>query len=306
MQKIDRLLTSLNAWIQKAEEDDDIIKDVPDFPGLENVPGYIEEYEKKVAKLLREQKKFFLSGLKGTVKKEETEEEPTIEELLIYYTNSLFAADQFVEQFGEETTAILTATISDLTAVMMETIDKDVMFDILSERTVKWIESWATDLADLMKLNTHEAIEQVLKDGLANGESIAEIELKLKDLPQFNRKRARTTAQTEILAACSRSQWEAYNQSPAVVKKKWRHSGSRKNNTRQNHVLLDGTEVGTDDEFEIPVSLEKCQYPRDPALSGKERINCKCVLSPVVDEEILGLSQEEKEQLRQEALESMK
>lgn len=67
---------------------------------------------------------------------------------------------------------------------------------------MKWIES----LGELMKLNTHEAVEQVLKDGLANGESIAEIELKIKDLPQFNRKRARTTAQTEILAACSRSQ----------------------------------------------------------------------------------------------------
>jgi hypothetical protein len=38
-----------------------------------------------------------------------------------------------------------------------------------------------------------------LKYGLANGESIAGIELKLKDLPQFNRKRARMTAQTEIL-----------------------------------------------------------------------------------------------------------
>ncbi|MSD97704.1 hypothetical protein GKC39_03650 [Bacillus velezensis] len=52
--------------------------------------------------------------------------------------------------------------------------------------------------------------------------------------------------------------------------------------------------VGVDEEFKIPGSSETCMYPRDTKLSAAERVHCHCVLSPVVDNEILGLSVEEK------------
>lgn len=47
-------------------------------------------------------------------------------------------------------------------------------------------------------------------------------------------------------------------------------------------------------------------FPRDPKLSAGERVHCHCVLSPVVDNEILGLTAEEKEEIRREALEKLK
>ncbi|MFC1285891.1 phage minor head protein [Bacillus paralicheniformis] len=52
---------------------------------------------------------------------------------------------------------------------------------------------------------------------------------------------------TEVLAASSAAQQEAYSQSPAVIAKKWKHSGGKKNNTRENHTALDGTIVGVDE-----------------------------------------------------------
>ncbi|NOL15819.1 hypothetical protein FJP86_15030 [Bacillus velezensis] len=58
-------------------------------------------------------------------------------------------------------------------------------------------------------------------------------------------------------------------------------------------VLMCST-VGVDEEFKIPGSSETCMYPRDTKLSAAERVHCHCVLSPVVDNEILGLSVEEK------------
>ncbi|MBF6667285.1 hypothetical protein K1Y04_00765 [Bacillus amyloliquefaciens] len=43
-------------------------------------------------------------------------------------------------------------------------------------------------------------------------------------------------------------------------------------------------------------------YQRDTKLSAAERVSSHCVLSPVVDNEILGLSAEEKEEIRNAAI----
>ncbi len=109
----------------------------------------------------------------------------------------------------------------------MHSIDADIL-KVLSERTAEWIESWSQELAQLMQLNTHTAIEQTLKEGIKEGRSIQEIELELKDLPEFSRKRARVTAVTEVLTASSVAQHEFYVQSPVVTGKRWKHSGGKK------------------------------------------------------------------------------
>ncbi|EID42866.1 phage minor head protein [Parageobacillus thermoglucosidasius] len=302
MSKVEQLLKSLNAFIRKAEEDDDekLTDVVPDFPGLESLPKIVEDYEKGIAKLLRKQRKFYLKEIKAFVSKDD---KPTLEALLQYFTNNLFAADEFAEEFGEVTAEFLQLTIEELCKRLMESIDPDIPFVETSAQTVNWIKDWSAKLADLMKLNTHKAIEKVLTDAIENGDSIQDVELKMKDLPEFDRKRARITAITEILTASSRAQWESYMQSPAVTGKKWKHSGSKKNNPRLAHVELDGTIVGVDEKFNV--NGHEADYPRDPTLPASERVNCHCALGPVVDENILGLSKEEKEQLRQEALEEL-
>lgn len=220
MNKADKLIKSLDDYIVKAEKADEakLIDVVPDFPGLDKIPKYVEDYEKKVAKLLRKQRKHFLDGVKSFVSKD-----ITLEALLVFITSNLFAADEF----AEETSEFLQLTVAGLAAVIMEEIDKDVPFQVLSNRSITWIEEWSADLGKLMKLNSHEALERELKKVIKDGRSIQDAELVIKDLPQFDRKRARTTAITEILTASSVAQAESYRQSPAV-EKRWRHSGSKK------------------------------------------------------------------------------
>lgn len=301
MRKVEKLLKSLNEFIQKAEDDEEQLTDiVPDFPGLDGLPVIIEDYETAIARLLRAQRKRFLDEFNTFISKDD---KPTLEAFLVYLTNNLFAADEFAEEFGEETAKFLTLTVEELTKVMMDSIDKDIQFEVLSGRTVNWIKDWSFDLADIMRLNTHRAIENVLVEGIQDGLSIQEIELKLKDMPQFDRKRARTTARTEILTASSRAHYESFVQSPAVTGKKWKHSGSKKNNPRETHVAMDGVTIPVDDYFYV--DGESGLYPRDPSFTAKNRVNCGCVLGPVVDEVILGLSKDEKEKLRQEALDKM-
>ncbi|CUB34884.1 phage head morphogenesis protein [Bacillus subtilis] len=304
MNKTDKLLESLNAFILKAEENQykHLGEMVPDFPGKLNIPKYVEEYEKGIARLLRRQRKKFLDGLNSFISKDSKE---TLEALLVFFTQNLFAEDDFEEEFQELTEGFLQQTIEELAVVIMDSIDPEVPFKVLSNRTTNWIKGWSEKLAQIMKLNTHEAVETVLTNAIENGSSIQDIELTLKDMPQFDRERARTTAITEVLAASSAAQHESYVQSPAVKKKKWRHSGEKKNNPRENHIDLDGTVIGVDEEFQIPGSRETCMFPRDSKLSAGERVRCHCVLSPVVDNEILGLSAEEKEKIRREALANM-
>ncbi|MBT2727849.1 hypothetical protein J7E63_12960 [Bacillus sp. ISL-75] len=298
MSKVERLLKSLNAVIKAEEDDEDITDLVPEFPGLEKLPKYIEDYEKKLAKLLRSQRKYFLNGAKEYVQKA-----INVKGLLDYLSKNLFGSDPFLEDMEKLTKDFLSLTITDLTAEIMGAIDKDVAFNILSKKTTDWIDTWSKDLADLMKLNTHEALEGELKKVIEAGGSIQDAEIAIKDLPQFDRKRARTTALTEILTASSHSQWEAYKQSPAVTKKMWKHSGARKIKPRKAHQDMDRTEVGVDDKFDV--NGHEADYPRATSLPPGERINCHCAMGPVVDEDILGLSKEEKEKLREEALKEM-
>ncbi|MEX0134932.1 hypothetical protein MRBLBA71_001469 [Bacillus nitratireducens] len=302
MQKIDKLLISLNEWIQKADTDDFSTSLPADLEVLDMLPGYVEDFEKEIAKLLRKQRKYFVDGIKNYTKKDAIEKGIKIKDIINFVTGSLFGADTFAKSLSKSARKFLNYSMKDMAKAFMNAIDPDIQFNIFSKRTTKWINSWSDELGKLMQINSHKAVERILNDGLEKGKGIKEIARELAKLPEFDRKRAKTTAQTEVLAACSASQFESYRQSPAVTGKKWRHSGTKNNQPRDNHVAYDGTTVPVEEEFELPGSGERCMFPRDSSLSGKERINCHCVLSPAVDNSILGLSEEEKEKIRAEVL----
>ncbi|PHA98710.1 hypothetical protein COE79_20690 [Bacillus toyonensis] len=305
MQKIDKLLDSLNEWIEKADTDDFTASLPADLEVLDMLPGYVEEFEKEIAKLLRKQKKYFVDGIKNYTKKDAVEKGIKIKDIINFVTGSLFGSDTFAKSLSKAARKFLDYTMKDMTTAFMNAIDPDIQFNIFSKRTTNWINSWSEDLGKLMQINSHKAVERVLNEGLEKGKGIREIARELQKLPEFDRKRARRTAQTETLAACSASQLESYRQSPAVTGKKWRHSGARKNDPRENHVEYDGTTVPVEEEFELPNSGERCMFPRDSSLSAKERVNCKCVMSPAVDNNILGLTEEEKQKIREETLKEL-
>lgn len=305
MQKIDKLLISLNEWIEKADTDDFTDSLPADLEVLDLLPGYVEDFEKEIAKLLRKQRRYFVNGIKNYTKKDAVEKAFKIRDIVNFVTGSLFGADTFAKSLSKAARKFLDYTMKDMTTAFMNAIDPDIQFKIFSKHTTNWINSWSDELGKLMQINSHKAVERVLNEGLEKGKGIREIARELEKLPEFDRKRARRTSQTEVLAACSASQLESYRQSPAVIGKKWRHSGARKNDPRENHVEYDGTTVPVEEEFELPGSGERCMFPRDSSLSAKERVNCKCVLQPAVDNNILGLSEEEKQKIREETLKEL-
>jgi len=66
---------------------------------------------------------------------------------------------------------------------------------------------------------------------------------------------------------------------------------------RPSHVALSRTHKGLNELFDVEGEIAK--DPRDTSLSAKQRVNCHCTTVPVVDPNILGLSAEEKNAIRQ-------
>lgn len=300
MDKVTKLLHSINSVIKSL--DDDPTKDMADFEGKDLIKGWVDDLESKIAKLQRKQLKYFKDGINGYTAKD-FEMDMTLLSLLSFVENTLFVEDSFEEDLTTELTAFFNLTISELATLIMETIDKEVAFEVFSTRTTNWINNWSSDLASLMNLGSHNAIKSALTEALDEGEGIPKIVERLNALPEFNRNRARVTAITEILTANSVSQYEAYKQSPAVTGKTWKHSGSKGIDPRQHHIDLGGTTIGLDEYFQVGDS--EALYPRDVSLPAKERVLCHCVLGPSVDRDIIGLSLEEKERIRQEVLANM-
>ncbi|MDI6663966.1 hypothetical protein QL818_20100, partial [Bacillus altitudinis] len=83
----------------------------------------------------------------GFVSKDSNE---TLEALLVFFTQNLFAEDDFEEEFQELTEGFLQQTIEELAKVIMDSIDPEVPFKVLSTRTVNWIRDWSEKLAQIM------------------------------------------------------------------------------------------------------------------------------------------------------------
>jgi len=304
IETLERIFKAIEA-IVKAEDEDlkDILKD---YPEAEELIEYIEKFETEIAGMLREEKEYFVQAVQQYLQSGSTQN-IVVQAVLDMVALDIFDGDPFDRNMSEAAKSFLTLTCQELTEKIMDAIDKDVPFTVLSSRTTRWIDSWSTELGRIMKLTSHEGVQRVLTTGIQEGKSIDKMVLEMADLPQFSRHRARMTAITETLTAYSVSQNEAYRASPAVTGKQWMHSGSKKNKPRPHHVALSGTVVGVDEQFTIngPNGVFTCDHPRDVVLPASERVNCHCLLSPVVDSAILGLTPEEKQIIRDSVITSL-
>lgn len=187
--------------------------------------------------------------------------------------------------------------------------DKELKLLQVSKQTTAWVESWSEELGEIMQLNSHKEIEKILTKGLKNGDGIPVFTRNILDSGVRDEYyKARRVSVTEVLRAHSVAQQEAFMQSPSVAEKMWRHTGSYRNQPRQNHMNMNGKRVSKEKPFEldgINGGTYLPMYPRDPMLPPEETINCHCLCEPVVNEDILGLSLEERQRLQQEAIDNM-
>ena len=215
-----------------------------------------------------------------------------------------------------ETTKMLTevfeeyfeTAIPSLATEYISEIEPDLSVTTLRARTADWISSWSEELSNLMNLSSENRMDELLQDALDNGDSVADFARKLMEEGIRNEGwTARRAALTEMLRAHNVANNEAIMQSPATDRKRWRHSGAYKIKPRPNHVEMDGQTVPKADPFTLIGADGVTYYPMfpiDSILPPGEAINCHCISQPIVDDDVLGMSLEEREKLQQEIIDN--
>lgn len=294
------LIKAINAYLAKADGDlADALK-AEGYAEPQATIGYMQDIEDDVAEALVEETDYFLA---------EAEKAADLETFAADIWPRVKLNDRLKAKLATVFTEHLSEFMPEFVAYYIAQTDRSLKLEVVSKRTVAWVESWSEQLGEIMQLNSHKEIETILTKGLKDGTGIASFTREILDSGiRDEYYKARRVALTEVLGAHSVAQQEAFMQSPAVVDKAWKHTGAYRNEPRQNHVDMDGQRVPKDAPFSltgIKGGTYEPMYPRDVILPPEERINCHCICQPVVSEDILGLSLEERQRLQQEAIDTM-
>lgn len=294
------LIKAIDAYLAKADGDLADALEAEGYAEPQTTIGYMQELEDDVAEELLEETNYFLA---------EAEKAADLETFASDVWPRVKLNDRLKAKLATVFTKHLSEFMPEFVAYYIAQTDRSLKLEVVSKRTVAWVESWSEQLGEIMQLNSHKEIETILTKGLKDGTGIASFTREILDSGiRDEYYKARRVALTEVLGAHSVAQQEAFIQSPAVVDKAWKHTGAYRNDPRQNHVDMDGQRVPKDAPFTltgIKGGTYEPMYPRDVILPPEERINCHCICQPVVSEDILGLPLEERQRLQQEAIDTM-
>ena len=295
------LKEAINSYIERADKDlEKQLKDAG-FVNPKKTVKDMSELEDELTEVLEEDSKFIINNINSY------NSLPDYADVGFPQTTG---DQQVIEKLTRTFEGKLGQYVPDYLTEYIKITDRDLKRDLMSQRTTAWIGNWSGELANLMKLSDNREIERILQNGLKDGWSISQFSdaiagSGIRDAGY----RARRVSITEVLRAHSVAQQESFMQSPSVVGKLWRHSGTWLIEPRINHQEMDnGKAVAKDEPFTLygaDGAIYYPMYPRDSVLPPGESINCHCVDEPVVDEEILGLPLEERQRLQQEAIDAM-
>lgn len=295
----DGIITAIDQYLAKA--DDDLAAALTDegYAEAEDTVKAINSLQEEVAEVLQNQTDDFVAALATAAGSEWAEAQETVSEMLEKDDIAEWVAGAATEMFQTEVSKLATA-------YMLET-DGELVVDVIRQRTQGWIAAWSQRLGELMKINTHQQIADIIQNTIDKAEGIDKLTRKIMEGGWRNEHyQARRVAVTEVLRAHSVAREEAIQQSPSTDRKEWRHTGAHKNKPRPNHVDMDGQIVPKDQPFVLTGRdgvIYHPMFPRDPVLPASEAINCHCIHRGVAADDILGMSLEERRQLQQKYIE---
>lgn len=293
-------MKAIDAYLEKADNDLEAELEAEGYQEPKKTLKYAKDLEDEITEALLAETDYFLAAAEKAVDLD------TFAKLI---WPGIVLNDELREKLAQIFLEYFDSFMPEFVECYIKQTDKDLKLPQVSKRTKAWTKKWSVELAELMQLTSHREIEKILETELENGSSIATF---TRDIMESGIRdeyyKARRAALTEVLRAHSVAQQEAFMQSPAVQEKMWRHTGSYRNEPRKNHVDMGGQRVPVSEPFTldgIKGGTYYPMYPRDTNLPPEESINCHCICQPVVSEEILGLSLEERQKLQQEAIDNM-
>ena len=290
------LIKAIERYIAKADENLENLFEEEGRAEPEKTVEYMSEIEEETAAALVSETEYFISEIERCDSLEEVEEN----------FEKIKDNDSCLEKLKSMFKKKLGALVSLSAKGYIKRMDKNLTISRLSKRTVAWVNDWSEELGNIMKLNSHKEIENILANGLKNGDGVDVFARNIVDSGIRNEYyKARRVAVTEVLRAHSVAFQEAIMQNPAVECKRWTHTGAHKNTPRQNHINMDGQTVPKGARFKLIGANGKTyspMYPLDSILPPEESINCHCAIQEIASEKALGMSIEEREKLQRKAL----
>lgn len=295
----DGIIEAIDKYLAKADDElSDVLAD-EGYADAEDSVKVINAMQEEIAETLQNQTDDLVEALAAEQDSGWAAAQKKVSEML--------DGDDIAEQVQEAAADMFQTEVPKLATVYMQETDGDLVVDVIRQRTKSWIASWSQRLGQLMKINTHQQITDIIQRTIDQGESIETLTRKIMDGGWRNEHyQARRVAVTEVLRAHSVAREEAIQQSPSTDRKEWRHTGAHKNKPRPNHVDMDGQIVPKDKPFELQGRdgvVYHPMYPRDPILPASETVNCHCIHRGVAADNALGMSLEERRQLQQKYIE---
>ncbi len=295
----DGIIEAIDKYLVKADDElSDVLTD-EGYADAEDSVKAINAMQEEIAETLQNQTDDLVEALAAEQDSGWAAAQKKVSEML--------DGDDIAEQVQEAAADMFQTEVPKLATVYMQETDGDLVVDVIRQRTKSWISSWSQRLGQLMKINTHQQITDIIQRTIDQGESIETLTRKIMDGGWRNEHyQARRVAVTEVLRVHSVAREEAIQQSPSTDRKEWRHTGAHKNKPRPNHVDMDGQIVPKDKPFELQGRdgvVYHPMYPRDPILPASETVNCHCIHRGVAADDALGMSLEERRQLQQKYIE---
>ncbi len=293
------ILDAIDHYLAKADDELSDVLAGEGYAEAEDSVEVINIMQEEIAETLQGQTEDFVEALEAAQDSGWTDAQESVSEML--------AGDDIAGQVQETALVMFQTEVPKLAAVYMQETDGELVVDTIRERTKSWIASWSQRLGELMKINTHKQITDLIQRTIDQGESIEALTRKIMDGGWRNEYyQARRVAVTEVLRAHSVAREEAIQQSPSTDRKEWRHTGAHKNKPRQNHVDMDGQIVPKDQPFVLKGKDGNTYYPMypiDPCLPPSESVNCHCIHRGVAADDAIGMSLEERRKLQQKFIE---
>lgn len=205
--------------------------------------------------------------------------------------------DEEAEKQAEEITAAITAGI--LTDTGTQTMMKELLplwldcgqigneffnqiqftkpedgtvFAVINDDYLTWLETYGGEQIKHINDTTQKIVQDVIKNGLLNGDGITKIANDLVDqMSEYSIGRAMTICRTEIHNSFSKGNFMSA-QSSGFTQKTWQTMEDEK--VRTAHRPLDGMTIGINEDF-----LPGLAYPGDSRASAELVINCRCLMS---------------------------
>ncbi len=296
--KADRIISAIDGYIAKADEELSETLESEGFAEPEETVSEINILQEKIADILQSQTAGLIAVLTAAGGWNEVGEK----------ISAMLDMDDIAEQVEEAVADMLDVEVPNLAAAYIKETEADMVIDTLRRRTSDWMASWSNELGRLMKINTHKQLTDLIQNAIDNGESIEKLTRKIMDGGwRTEYYQARRVALTEVLRAHAVAHEESIQQSPATDRKEWVHTGAHKNEPRQNHIDMSGQIVLKNQPFTLHSVDGDTYYPMHPLdiiLPACESVNCHCIHRGITNDEILGMSYEERKKMQQEIIEN--